>query len=149
MEQRLSSVPNLIPITIDLLIPATDPDTGTCDGITCEVPGETCKDGACVCGEKDSCMEGFFVALGPDSKGGKNLKCDPTTETCTCDGAPAGTGGENWCTPGGWKCSKNPNKYEVGDAKNRGSCYLSSDACDATGICDGTQMQYQLFLSSK
>ena len=51
---------------------------GTCTDGTCEVPGETCKDGLCMCGNSSSCHGNI--------SGGK---CNADISSCECGTAPA------------------------------------------------------------
>ena len=127
----------------------------SCNAIQCDIPGETCIGGSCMCGWHESCIKHVIdTSNNPDqtsqqhkqmstnSFGDKHLAgkvtCDALVSSCICNGNSLCSESQTWCTSEGCKCSKATDRYMIGDDTSQGSCNLASDVCSSkTGHCDG------------
>ena len=92
-----------------------------CDFITCEVPGETCKAGVCMCGTSESCEANSRAPT-----------CDPFNNRCVCGSIGYSTEEctipDEVCVEGECKCG------------NSSTCQGNPDG----SICDAVNSQCQM-----
>lgn len=132
-------------------------DLETCDSTQCDIPGETCIGGSCMCGGYESCTKHVLDVNNPDqmSQQSKQMSqtqisndplyallagkvtCDALVGSCICNKNSLCPESQKWCTSEGCKCSKAIYTYTIGDDTSQGTCNLASDVCSKTGNCDG------------
>ena len=119
-----------------------------CKGVFCDIPGEKCVVGICVCGNGISCSSHSIQSNGSDwrnyVKG--DIWCDASTGSCQCnntklDQQTTCTDENKFCTREGCKCSKSRKVYVI-EGTGSGTCSQESDECHNTGsdadlLCDG------------
>ena len=101
-----------------------------CEGVVCKIPGETCVNGQCKCGEACSCENNYEVDLKAQRQNAY-LHCDPTNSKCKCSETEDSCKDGKFCDAIARKCMT----CNGGD-----SCCTEDNKCDAgEGDCDSDE----------
>ena len=110
-----------------------------CEGVVCKIPGETCVNGQCKCGEGCSCENNFEF----DVKAWRQnayLHCDPANSVCKCSEKEDSCEDGKFCDAiarkcmtcnGGKSCCTEDNLCDVGE----GDCNGNDKACKGELRC--------------
>ena len=97
-----------------------------CAAVTCSNPGETCVEGKCKCGTRDSCV-GTTSGAYCDAENNQ-CKCSETVDSCS--------GTTDTCTSGVCKCGSNVACSVSGELCSSGSCKCGT-ASSCSGVASG------------